>query len=134
MSELTPLELAHQLKIAAQVTEKLFFHPLTDLTDARAEINRLGAYLQACETKLIRLMNGEHPPDTEPGSTQYGLALYILDNRHDVFRRLLGLPPTQITDAMLESCGCTNSTKDRATEAPAFGQGNASSALEQADT
>jgi len=105
MSELTPLELAHQLKIAAQVTEKLFFHPLTDLTDARAEINRLGAYLQACETKLIRLMNGEHPPDTEPGSTQYGLALYIMDDIHPLLKHLLEFPETQITAAMLEQWG-----------------------------
>ena len=103
MSELTPLELANRIKIVAQITEKLLLHPLTDLTDVRAEIDRLGAYLQACETKLIRLMNGEHPPDTEPGSTQYGLALYILDDTHPVLRRLLDFPETQITDAMLES-------------------------------
>ncbi|HEU4874395.1 MAG TPA: metallophosphoesterase [Pyrinomonadaceae bacterium] len=106
MLELTPQELANlanEIKISAQIVEKLVFHPLTDLSDARAEINRLGVYLQACETKLIKLMNGEHPPDTEPGSTQYGLALYILDNHHSVLRRLLGLPETQITDAMLES-------------------------------
>jgi hypothetical protein len=103
LSELTPLELANRIKIVAQITEKLLLHPLTDLTDVRAEIDRLGAYLQACETKLIRLMNGEHPPDTEPGSTQYGLALYILDDTHPVLRRLLDFPETQITDAMLES-------------------------------
>jgi len=105
MSELTPLELAHQIKIATQIAEKLFFHPLADLSDARAEINRLGAYLQACETKLIKLMNGEHPPDTEPGSTQYGLALYILDDSHTLLKHLLEFPETQITAAMLEQWG-----------------------------
>ena len=102
MSELSVLELAKQIKIVAQISEKLLFHPLTDLSDVRLEISRLGAYLQACETKLIKLMNDEHPPDTEPGSTQYGLALYFLDTTHPEFRRLLGLPETQITDAMLE--------------------------------
>ena len=102
MSELSLLELANQIKIAAQITEKLLLHPLTDLIDVRDEIRRLGVYLQACETKLIKLMNDEHPPDTEPGSTQYGLALYILDDKHPVLRRLLGLPETQITEAMLE--------------------------------
>ena len=102
MLELSLLELANQIKIAAQITEKLVLHPLADLSDARLEISRLGAYLQACETKLIKLMNDEHPPDTEPGSTQYGLALYILDNHHSVLRHLLGLPETQITEAMLK--------------------------------
>jgi predicted phosphohydrolase len=102
MLEPSAQELAHQLKIAAQIIEKLLFHPLTDLSDARADIDELGAYLQASETKLIRLMNNEHPSDTEPGSTQYGLALYILDTTHPVLRRLLNFPKTQITDAMLE--------------------------------
>ena len=102
MLELTALELANEIKIVAQITEKLLLHPLTDLSDARADISRLGVYLQACETKLIRLMNGEHPSDTEPGSTQYGLALYILDAHHPVLRRLLNFPETQITDAMLK--------------------------------
>ena len=102
MLELTAQELANQLKIVAQITEKLLLHPLTDLNDVRDEINRLGAYLQACETKLIRLMNNEHPSDTEPGSTQYGLALYVLDTTHPVLRRLLNFPKTQITLAMLK--------------------------------
>lgn len=102
MLELTEQELAHQFKIAAQITEKLLLHPLTDLSDVRDEISRLGAYLQASETKLIKLMNNEHPSDTEPGATQYGLALYLMDTRHPVLRRLLGLPQTQITPAMLE--------------------------------
>jgi Calcineurin-like phosphoesterase len=101
MRELTAQELANQLKIVAQITEKLLLHPLTDLSDVRADISRLGSYLQASETKLIRLMNNEHPSDTEPGSTQYGLALYILDKTHPVLRRLLNFPETQITDAML---------------------------------
>lgn len=102
MPELSALQLANQLKIVAQITEKLLFHPLTELSDARADINRLGVYLQACEAKLIKLMNNQHPSDTEPGSTQYGLALYLLDKTHPILKRLLQFPPTQITDAMLE--------------------------------
>ena len=102
MLELTPQELANHIKIVAQIIEKLAFHPLTGLSDVRDEMSRLGAYLQACETKLIKLMNNEHPSDTEPGATQYGLALYILDTYHPVLRRLLDFPETQITPAMLE--------------------------------
>lgn len=104
MRELTPQELVNEIRMVAQITEKLLLHPLTDLRD---EISRLGAYLQASETKLIKLMNNEHPSEDEPGSTQsgstqYGLALYVLDTTHPVLRRLLGFPQTQITLAMLE--------------------------------
>ena len=105
MLNLSAQELANQLKqlkIVFQITEKLLFHPLTDLSDVRHDIDCLGVYLQASETKLIKLMNNEHPPDTEPGSTQYGMALYILDSTHPILKRLLHFPETQITDAMLE--------------------------------
>ena len=68
----------------------------------RDDINRLGAYLQACETKLIQLMNNQHPSDNEPGVTQYGMALYLLDTSHPILRRLLDFPQTQITLEMLK--------------------------------
>lgn len=98
MRQLSPLELVNELKMVAQITEKLLLHPLTDMSD---EINRLGAYLQASETKLIKLMNGEHPGEDEPGATQYGMGLYLLDTTHPVLRRLLHFPKTQITLSML---------------------------------
>ena len=101
MRELSPQELINEIKMVAQITEKLLLHPLTDMSDARNDINRLGAYLQASETKLIQLMNNQHPSDTEPGATQYGMALYVLDSTHPVLRRLLNFPKTQITLDML---------------------------------
>src|ERR1044071_4520529 len=103
MRALSPQELANELKMVAQISEKLLLHPLADMTDIRAEINRLGAYLQASETKLIQLMNNQHPGENEPGATQYGLALYILDTTHPILRRLLEFPETQITLAMMQS-------------------------------
>lgn len=98
MIQLSPTELANEIKMAAQITEQLLLHPLTD---ARAEMSRLGAYLQACETKLIKLMSGEKPSEAEPGATQYGLALYLLETNHPLLKKVLGFPPTQITAAML---------------------------------
>lgn len=98
MRQLSAQELVHQLTIVAQICKRLLTHPRPDLRD---EINRLGAYLQACETKLIRLMNNEHPSESEPGVSQYGLVLYVMDKTHPVLRRLLDLPKTQITTAML---------------------------------
>src|ERR1051325_2294916 len=102
MRELSAQELVNELKMVAQITEKLLLHPLTYLSEARADINRLSAYLQASETKLIRLMNNEHPSDSDPGATQYGMGLYLLDNTHPVLRRLLDFPKTQITLEMLK--------------------------------
>jgi hypothetical protein len=99
MRQLSGQELANELKIVAQITEKLLLHPVTDL---RGEISRLGVFLQACETRLIKLMNGEHPSENEPGITQYGLALYILDTSHPILSRLLGFPKSQITPALLK--------------------------------
>lgn len=99
MRQLSAQELANELKIVAQISAKLLTHPVTDLKD---EISRLGAFLQACETRLIKLMNNEHPSETEPGVTQYGLALYVLDTTHPVLRRLLGFPKSQITPALLK--------------------------------
>jgi len=102
MRELTAQELANEIKMVEQILEKLAFHPLTFMTDVRDEINRLGTYLQASETKLIRLMNNQRPSDSEPGATQYGMGLYLLDKTHPVLRRLLDFPKTQITVDMLQ--------------------------------
>jgi hypothetical protein len=103
MRDLSAQELVNEIKMAAQIAEKLLLHPLADMTDVRDDINRLGAYLQASETKLIQLMNNQHPGENEPGATQYGMALYILDTTHPVLRSLLDFPKTQITLAMLQS-------------------------------
>lgn len=94
MIQLSPQALANELKMVAQITEKLLLHPLTDIRD---EMERLGAYLQASETKLMKLMNGEKPGESEPGATQYGLALYIFDTTHPELRKWLGFPQTQMT-------------------------------------
>src|SRR3989442_3162059 len=99
MRQLSGPELANELKIVAQICERLLLHPLTDVRD---EISRLGAFLQACETKLIKLMNNEHPSETEPGVTQYGLVLYVVDTTHPILRRLLDFPKSQITPALLK--------------------------------
>ena len=99
MRELTAQELANEIKMVAQITEKLLLHPLTNM---QGDISRLGIYLQASENRLIELMNNQHPSETEPGATQYGLGLYLLDTTHPVLRRLLNFPQTQITVAMLE--------------------------------
>ena len=86
------------------MVEQIMVHvALHGIADLRAELDRLGAYLQACETKLIQLMNNEHPSESEPGATQYGMALHILDKTHPVLSPLLNFPKTQITLAMLQS-------------------------------
>src|ERR1044072_359377 len=103
MRDLSAQELVNEIKMVAQITEKLLLHPLTTTTDIRDDITRLGAYLQASETKLIQLMNNQHPTENEPGATQYGLALYLLHTNHSLLRRLLNFPETQITPAMLQS-------------------------------
>jgi hypothetical protein len=99
MRQLSGQELANELKVVAQITEKLLLHPITDM---RGEISRLGQFLQDCETRLIKLMNNEHPTEQEPGITQYGLALYILDTTHPILSRLLGFPKSQITPELLQ--------------------------------
>src|SRR5207302_5764764 len=98
MRELSGQELANELKIVAQISEKLLLHPFTDF---RGEISRLGDFLHASETKLIKLMTNQHPSETEPGITQYGLVLYVFDTAHPVLRRLLGFPKSKITPALL---------------------------------
>ena len=99
MRQLSAIELANELKLVAQISEKLLLNPLTGVRD---EISRLGVFLQECETRLIRLMNNEHPGENEVGVTQYGLVLYIIDTTHPILRRLLNFPRTQITLAMLK--------------------------------
>lgn len=104
MRQLSAQELANELKIVAQITEKLLLRPMADI---QGEISRLGAFLQACENRLIKLMNGEHPGENEPGVTQYGLALYIFDTNHPILRKLLHFPKTNITLAMLKAWEAT---------------------------
>jgi len=98
MRQLSGPELANELRMAAVISERLLLHPLTSLRD---EINRLGVFLQSCEIKLTRLMNNEHPSEAEPGVTQFGLVLYVLDTTHPVLSKLLGFPKSQITPALL---------------------------------
>ena len=81
MRQLSAPELANELKIVAQITEKLLLHPISDL---KADISKLGAFLQACETRLMKLMDNQHPGETEAGVTQYGMVLYILDTTHPI--------------------------------------------------
>jgi hypothetical protein len=107
MRELSAPELAVEIKIVAEISSKLLLHPLSDLRD---EISRLGAFLQACETRLIRLMNNEHPGENEGGVTQYGLVLYVIDTTHPILRRLLDFPKTQITAALLKQWETTITT------------------------
>ncbi len=99
MRQLSAQELANEMKIVAQLTERLLLHPLPDL---QGEISRLGLFLQACETRLMKLMDNQHPSETEPGVTQYGLALYLFDTTHPVLRRLLHFPKSRITPALLK--------------------------------
>lgn len=99
MRQLSGNELANELRIVAEVSRNLLMHPLTDVRD---QIRRLADFLQACETRLIKLMNNEHPSETEPGVTQYGLVLYILNASHPILRRLLEFPEPQITLALLK--------------------------------
>jgi hypothetical protein len=54
LRELSASELAAEIKIVAEISAKLLMHPLTDM---RAEISRLGVFLQACEARLIGLIN-----------------------------------------------------------------------------
>jgi Calcineurin-like phosphoesterase len=102
MQQLSLAEIAQQKQFAVQIVEhvaKLLINPFSGF---HREISRLGAFLQACETKLIKLMDGLHPTENEPGITQYGLVLWVLDTTHPYFSKALGLPQTQITLATLQ--------------------------------
>src|SRR5438045_3921933 len=93
--------LAHRLKaeaLAAEIKAHLALHLVAE---SAASFDALGTFLQACETKLIKLMSGLKPSDSEPGNVEFGLVLYILDTEHPLLARLLRLPPTAITPAML---------------------------------
>lgn len=98
MRQLSGQELANEFKIVSEIVGTLALHPLTDFRD---ELPRLSAFLQACETRLMKLMDKQNPSETEPGVTQYGLVLYIVDTTHPVLRRLLGFPKSQITPELL---------------------------------
>jgi hypothetical protein len=63
-------------------------------------------YLQQSETKLIQLMSGNHPPDNAPGSIDVGFILYLLHQLPTTvvdFLKWLGMPPSAITPAILQS-------------------------------
>ncbi len=62
----------------------------------------LGTFLQESETKLIDLMEGKQPPDSQPGEIEFGLVLYWLDTDYPNLAKWLELPPTQITESMLD--------------------------------
>lgn len=60
-------------------------------------------FLKESEAKLIRLLDGQHPPDSEPGSVELGLTLYGLKSYellHPLWD-LLGKPEPRITGDML---------------------------------
>jgi Calcineurin-like phosphoesterase len=93
--------LAHRLKaqaLAAEIKAHLALHLVAECS---ASFDALGTFLQACEAKLVKLMSGLKPSDSEPGNVEFGLVLYILDTEHLLLARLLRLPPTAITPAML---------------------------------
>lgn len=98
MRELSLTELFNATKMAAKIGEKILAHPEIDV---RARLGDLAQYLQDSENKLIALMNNQHPSEYDPGSTQYGLVLYYIDDHHPLLQRLLGLPPSRVTPALL---------------------------------
>jgi hypothetical protein len=61
------------------------------------------AYLQVSEQHLIQLMQGQDPPDNEPGNIELGPVLYLANNDapHWItdFLRWAGMPPSKITPA-----------------------------------
>jgi hypothetical protein len=102
MIQLSAAELANQQQMVEQIVVQLAKKLLDPFSDLHKEISRLGAFLQACETKLIELMNNQHPGEDEPGVTQYGLVLYLVDTTHPILSRLLDFPRTRITASMLQ--------------------------------
>lgn len=64
-------------------------------------------FLHQSETKLIALMQGQKPPDSQPGDIEYGPMLYLIRSYLPGWLitalEWLGMPPTQITDAMYYS-------------------------------
>jgi hypothetical protein len=68
-----------------------------------AEIPVLGPFLQHSEEKLIALMAGQKPPESDPGSVEFGLVLYWIDGSSMPawFKNLF--PTTQITKTLYDS-------------------------------
>lgn len=68
-------------------------------------LSQLGSFLQESETKLIKLMNNQKPPNSEPGNVEFGPALYLLNHiglsstTLKYLKELLGIPNSQITTA-----------------------------------
>ena len=65
------------------------------------------AYLQASEAQLILLTAGTHPPDSMPGSLEFGPTLYLLNNiiikdypKLGPILKALGNPGTKVTPAI----------------------------------
>ncbi|HEX8179046.1 MAG TPA: metallophosphoesterase [Pyrinomonadaceae bacterium] len=96
------LSVEHRLKAEALAAEIKAHLALNLVAESAASFDALGAYLKACETKLMKLMDGQKPPDSEPGNAEFGLVLYILDTDFFVLARLLRLPPTSITPEIIE--------------------------------
>ena len=110
MRELSPLEIVNEIKMVAQITEKLLTS--TRSGDARGDEPAAAQYLQACETKLklgdrerrhSRRDKRRTQMDTGARLTSIRAGVIHPGYARCVLRRLLGFPETQITDAMLES-------------------------------
>lgn len=95
------LSVEHRLRAELMAADIKAHLALKFVGEAAARFDALGTYLQACEAKLIKLMNGDKPSDNEPGNTEFGLVLHILDTEFAWLAKLLRLPPSAITDAML---------------------------------
>ena len=44
MRELSPIELANEIKMVAQITERLLLHPLSDMTGIRDHFYLIGEF------------------------------------------------------------------------------------------
>lgn len=78
---------------------------LADDPKLAANVASIGAYLTESETKLIELMNGQQPPESQAGSIEFGMTLYWIHNDFPSWLSWLAslFPPTQITPAMLQA-------------------------------
>jgi hypothetical protein len=74
-----------------------------ELARIEAEIPIIGPFLEHSEEKLIALMAGGKPPDSDPGSVEFGLVLYWVDNTDwlDWLKKLL--PKTKIDKTLYDS-------------------------------
>jgi Calcineurin-like phosphoesterase len=96
------LSLEHRTRADLMAAEIKAHMALKFVGESSAKFDSLGSYLQACEAKLIKLMDDEKPSDSMPGDAEFGLVLYALDTDFDWLARLLRLPPTAITTEMLQ--------------------------------